>query len=363
MLYNLLYPLIHIWSGFNIFRYITFRAVMAALTAFLLSVMLGPWVIKKLTILKIGENVRDKKEIGVLHDFQGKKQGTPTMGGILILASIVGSTIIWADMTNRFTLIALFSTIWLGAVGFADDYIKLVKKRSKGLAATTKLFCQILLGLAVGVYFYFYKGGFTNLELPFIKSMVIDLSVFYIFFVMVVIVGTSNAVNLTDGLDGLAIGCALFAALAYSILSYIVGNAILSKYLLIMYVPGTGELAVFCASIVGAGLGFLWYNCYPAQVFMGDTGSLALGGALGVVAVAIKKELLLFIVGGIFVFEALSVIIQVISFKTRGKRVFLMSPAHHHFQLKGWNESKVIVRFWIIAIILALFTLATLKIR
>ena len=205
--------------------------------------------------------------------------------------------------------------------------------------------------------------GSTFVEIPFLKKVFIDLSVFYIFFVMLVIVGTSNAVNLTDGLDGLAIGCVSFAALAYSVLSYIAGNAIWSKYLLTSYIPGSGELTIFCASIIGAGLGFLWYNCYPAQVFMGDTGSLALGGALGIVAVAIKKELLLFIVGGIFVFEALSVIIQVISFKTRGRRVFLMSPAHHHFQLKGWNESKVIVRFWIIAILLALFTLVTLKIR
>ena len=363
MLYNLLYPLADLWFGFNIFKYITFRAAMAALTAFLLSVMLGPWVIKKLTALKIGENVRDKKEVGALHAFHEKKQGTPTMGGVLILAAITGATVLWSDMTNKFILIALGSTLWLGLVGFADDYMKLVKKRSKGLAATPKLLGQIILGLGVGVYFYFSKGGFTNLELPFIKNIVIDLSVFYIFFVTLVIVGTSNAVNLTDGLDGLAIGCTSFAALSYSILSYIVGNAILSKYLLTTYVPGAGELSVFCASIVGAGLGFLWYNCYPAQVFMGDTGSLALGGALGVVAVIIKKELLLFIVGGIFVFEALSVIIQVASFKLRGKRVFLMSPVHHHFQLKGWNESKVIVRFWIIAMLLALFTIVTLKIR
>jgi len=363
MLYNLLYPLSHIWFGFNIFRYITFRATMAALTAFLLSLLLGPWVIKKLTILKIGEHVRDKGEVGALHVLHEKKQGTPTMGGILILAAVICSTIVWADITNKFILIALFSTAWLGTIGFIDDYIKLVKKRSKGLAAIPKLLGQILLGLSVGIFFYFSKGNTTFLDLPFIKDTVIELSVFYIFFVTLVIVGTSNAVNLTDGLDGLAIGCTSFAALAYSVLSYIVGNAILSKYLLITHIPGTGELAVFCASIVGAGLGFLWYNCYPAQVFMGDTGSLALGGALGVVAVSIKKELLLFLVGGIFVFEALSVIIQVVSFKLTKRRVFLMSPVHHHFQLKGWNESKVIVRFWIIAIILVLFTLVTLKIR
>jgi len=363
MLYNLLYPLSKIWFGFNIFRYITFRAVMAALTAFCISIIAGPWVIKKLAFLKIGENVRDKKEVGALYALHEKKKGTPTMGGVLIVGSILVSTALWSDMTNKFTLVALFSTVWLGAVGFIDDYIKLVKKRSKGMAVTAKLLGQISLGLAVGVYLYFSRDGFAVLEIPFLKKIVLNLSVFYIFFVTLVIVGSSNAVNLTDGLDGLAIGCVSMAALAYSILSYIAGNIILSKYLLVSYVPGSGELAVFCASIIGAGLGFLWYNCHPAEVFMGDTGSLALGGALGIVAVMIKKELLLFIVGGIFVFEALSVIIQVISFKTTSRRVFLMSPLHHHFQLKGWSESKVIVRFWIVAIMLALFTLATLKIR
>jgi len=362
MFYHLFYPLRELWFGFNIFRYITFRAAMAALTAFLLSIILGPFIIKKLFALKVGEHVR-KQEVGALYAIHKNKEGTPTMGGILILLAIVGSTLLWSDLTNRFTLIVLFSTVWLGGVGFIDDYIKLKNKRSKGLAGATKLLGQILLGLFVGVFFYLSKGGMTVLEFPFLKKIVLDLSVFYIFFVMLVIVGTSNAVNLTDGLDGLAIGCSTIAALAYSVLSYVVGNAVLSKYLFISHVPGSGELAIFCAAIVGAGLGFLWYNCHPAQIFMGDTGSLALGGALGVVAVSIKKELLLFIVGGIFVFEALSVILQVISFKTTGRRIFLMSPAHHHFQLKGWNESKVIVRFWIIAIMLVLFTLATLKIR
>jgi phospho-N-acetylmuramoyl-pentapeptide-transferase len=335
---------------------------MAALTAFCLSLVLGPWLIKKLFVLKVGEHVRTH-DVGALYPLHKQKEGTPTMGGVLILLAVVGSTLLWADLTNKFILLVLVSTVWLGMVGFADDYIKLVKKRSKGLAMAAKLLGQILLGLAVGVYFYMSKDGATILEFPFLKKIVIDMSVFYIFFVMLVIVGTSNAVNLTDGLDGLAIGCTTIAALAYSILSYIAGNAILSKYLLISHIPGAGELTIFCASIIGAGLGFLWYNCYPAQVFMGDTGSLALGGALGIVAVTIKKELLLMIVGGIFVIEALSVIIQVISFKTTGRRIFLMSPLHHHFQLKGLNESKIIVRFWIIAILLALFTLATLKIR
>lgn len=362
MFYHLFYPLREFWFGFNIFKYITFRSAMAAVTAFLLSLCLGPWVIRRLSALKVAEHVRSQ-DVAALYPLHKNKEGTPTMGGILILLAILGSTFLWADLTNRFTLIAIFSTIWLGIVGFIDDYIKLVKKRSKGLAAVTKLLGQILLGLAIGVYFYIAKDGSTILEFPFLKKIVIDMSVFYIFFVTLVIVGTSNAVNLTDGLDGLAIGCTSIAALAYSVLSYIAGNAILSKYLLITYIPGSGELSVFCASIIGAGLGFLWYNCHPAEIFMGDTGSLALGGALGVVAVIIKKELLLFIVGGIFVFEALSVIIQVISFKTVKRRVFLMAPAHHHFQIKGLNESKIIVRFWIVAILLALFTLVTLKIR
>ena len=363
MLYHLLYPLSDIWFGFNIFRYITFRAVMAALTSFILSLLLGPWVIKRLSVFKVGERVRKQEIVGALYSLHKQKEGTPTMGGVLILLSIVGSTVLRQDLTNKSTLVVLFSTIWLGVVGFLDDYIKLVKKRSKGLAVVTKLLGQVALGLGVGLFFYFSDNFSTVLEIPFLKKTALDLSIFYIFFIMLVIVGTSNAVNLTDGLDGLAIGCVSIAALTYAVLSYIAGNVILSKYLLTSYIPGSGELAIFCASIVGSGLGFLWYNCHPAEVFMGDTGSLALGGALGIVAVIIKKELLLFIVGGIFVFEALSVIIQVFSFKTRGKRVFLMSPAHHHFQLKGWHESKVIIRFWIIAIFLALFTLVTLKIR
>ena len=362
MFYNIFYPLKDLWFGFNIFKYITFRAVMAVVSAFLLSLLLGPWIIKRLYALKVGEHVRTD-DVGALYHLHKQKEGTPTMGGILILLSIIGSTLLWADLTNKFILLALFATIWLGIVGFVDDYIKLVKKRSKGLAAAAKLLGQILLGLGVGIYFYLSKDGATILEIPFLKKIVIDMSVFYIFFVTLVIVGASNAVNLTDGLDGLAVGCTSIAALAYSVLSYITGNAILSKYLLIAHIPGSGELSIFCASIVGAGLGFLWYNCYPAQIFMGDTGSLELGGALGVVAVIIKKELLLFIVGAIFVFEALSVIMQVISFKLTGRRIFLMAPLHHHFQLKGWLEAKIIVRFWIIEILLALFTLATLKIR
>ena len=301
MLYYLFYPLRDIWFGFNVFRYITFRAVMAALAAFLISLCLGPWFIRKLSRLRVGEHIR-KQEVGALYSLHKQKEGTPTMGGVLILSAMIVSTLLWADVTNKFILIALFSTIWLGIVGFTDDYIKLVKKRSKGLAAVTKLLGQLLLGLGIGVFFYLSKGYSTFLEIPFLKNIVMDLNIFYIFFVMLVIVGTSNAVNLTDGLDGLAIGCTTITALAYSILSYIAGNVILSGYLLTSYIPGTGELSIFCASMVGAGLGFLWYNCHPAQIFMGDTGSLALGGALGVVAVMIKKGVLLFFVGGIFVF-------------------------------------------------------------
>ncbi len=362
MFYYLFYPLREFWFGFNVFRYITFRAVGAAATALLLSICLGPFIIKRLLFLKIGEHVRNK-EAPALYPLHKQKEGTPTMGGVLILLSVVISTFLWADLANRFILISLLSIIWLGAVGFLDDYIKLTQKRSKGLAVVTKLLGQILLGLAIGVYFYLSDDKCRFLEMPFVKDFVLDLSVFYIFFVTLVIVGTSNAVNLTDGLDGLAIGCTSIAAVTYGILSYIAGNAILSRYLLVSHMPASGELAVFCASIFGAGLGFLWYNCYPAQIFMGDTGSLALGGALGVVAVCIKKELMLFIVGGIFVLEALSVILQVCSFKLTKKKIFLMSPIHHHFQFKGWPESKIITRFWILAVLFSLFTLVTLKIR
>jgi phospho-N-acetylmuramoyl-pentapeptide-transferase len=360
-----LYPLREIFFGFNVFKYITFRAMFASITAFLVSLILGRFVIRKLAQMRIGENIKTR-EYPSLYELQCNKQGTPTMGGILIVISIVVSTVLWADITNKYILLALFTTVWLGAVGFLDDYIKLRKAESRGLSVTTKFTGQMILGFIIGMFLFFDGLSYPQagrIDVPFLKHLVVDIGYFYIFFVMMVIVGASNAVNLTDGLDGLASGCVIMVAVAYAGLSYVSGHIKFSDYLQILYVPNSGELAVFCASIVGAGLGFLWYNAPPAAVFMGDTGSLALGGALGVVAVFIKKELLLFLVGGVFVVEAFSVILQVASYKARGKRIFLMAPIHHHFQLKGWPESKITVRFWILAAVLALLSLGTLKLR
>lgn len=335
---------------------------MAAVTAFLISLIFGPFVIKKLKKLKIGEQTR-KEDSVKLDDLHRKKQDTPTMGGIFIIASVLFSTLLWADITNRFILLVLFVTLWLGITGFADDYLKQVKKKSKGLTAATKFTSQITLGLILGTVLFLNPAYDTKLDIPFLKSFSLELGVFYILFVVLVIAGTSNAVNLTDGLDGLAIGCVIMAAIAFSILTYVSGHAQFSNYLLIPYIKGSGELTVFCASILGAGLGFLWFNCYPASIFMGDVGSLALGGALGTVALLIKKELLLVIVGGIFVAETLSVILQVWSVRFRKKRIFKIAPLHHHFEFLEIPENKVIVRFWIVAGLLALLTLVTLKIR
>jgi phospho-N-acetylmuramoyl-pentapeptide-transferase len=362
MLYILLYPLHGVVSFFNLFRYITFRASMAALTAFSISLVLGPPVIRALKRLKIGENVR-KEESTKLYELHSSKQDTPTMGGILILLAIVSSTLLWADLFNHYIGLALFSTVWLGVTGFMDDYLKQVRKKSKGLTATAKFTSQILLGLILGTLLFLMPDSNTRIDVPFLKDVSLQLGALYVLFVILVIAGTSNAVNLTDGLDGLAIGIVIMVSIAFSVLSYVTGNKTLSHYLLVPFINGSGELTVFCASILGAGLGFLWFNCYPASIFMGDVGSLALGGALGTVAILIKKELLLVIVGGIFVVEALSVIIQVVSFRLTKKRVFKCSPLHHHFQFSGWPENKVITRFWILAGLLALLTLVTLKIR
>lgn len=362
MLYNLLYPLHDIISFFNVFRYITFRAAMATITAFLISLIFGPLVIKKLSLLKIGENIR-KEDSAKLYELHSKKQDTPTMGGILILLAVLSSTLLWADISSRYIMLVLFSTVWLGITGFIDDYLKHIRKKSKGLTAAAKFTLQIILGLLLGVILFLDPQNSTRIDIPFLKDAFLDLGIFYILFVIIVITGSSNAVNLTDGLDGLAAGIVIMVALAFSVLSYVSGNVRFSHYLLIPYIAGSGELTVFCASILGAGLGFLWFNCYPASIFMGDVGSLALGGALGTTALLIKKELLLIIVGGIFVLEALSVILQVISFRFTKKRIFKIAPLHHHFQFLGWPESRVIVRFWIAASLLALFTLVTLKIR
>ncbi|MFA5090138.1 MAG: phospho-N-acetylmuramoyl-pentapeptide-transferase [Candidatus Omnitrophota bacterium] len=362
MLYYLLYPLHSSLSFLNIFRYITFRAAMAAMTAFLISLILGPFIIRMLARLKIGENVR-KEDSRRLYELHSKKQDTPTMGGILILLAILLSNLLWADIFNKYVLLALLATAWLGITGFIDDYLKQIRKRSKGMTAGAKLASQVALGAVLAVLISSFLPGHTRLDVPFLKDASFELGIFYIILVILVISGSSNAVNLTDGLDGLAAGIVIMVAMAFSVLSYISGHLRFSSYLFVPYLAGSGELAVFCASILGAGLGFLWFNCYPASVFMGDVGSLALGGALGTVALLIKKELLLIIVGGIFVIEAASVILQVASFRFTKRRIFRIAPLHHHFQFLGWPESKVIVRFWIVASLLALLTLVTLKIR
>lgn len=363
MLYHFLYPLREYFFGFNVFKYITFRSALASVTAFLVSIILGPMVIKRLRELKIGENIRKEDSVKKLYELHRNKEGTPTMGGILILLSIIASTLLCADLSNIYIQLVLFVTIFLGLFGFADDFIKMKMKRSLGLKPWIKLTGQVIAGLIIALVIYTNPEANTSLDIPFFKNVTFNLGRWFIPFAVLVIVGSSNAVNLTDGLDGLAIGCTIMVALTYSGLSYVSGHRDFSRYLNIFYVPGAGELAVFCASLVGAGLGFLWYNCHPASIFMGDTGSLALGGAIGAVAVFIKKELVLAMVGGVFVFEAVSVILQTISFKMRKKRVFLMAPAHHHFQLKGWEESKVTIRLWIIAAVLALLSLSTLKLR
>lgn len=362
MLYHFLYPLREVFFGFNVFRYVTFRAGMSAVTSFLICIIFGPYIIKKLSSLNISENIR-RKECPTLYDIQPQKQGTPTMGGLLIIFSIVISAILWADLSNKYILICLISSLWLAMLGFRDDYLKLVRKSSRGLSVKAKLFWQIWLGLIIGIIL-FTSGEFsTVLDIPFLKKVVLDLGFFYILLIVLVIVATSNAVNITDGLDGLAIGSVTMVALSYSILSYVTGHFKLSDYLFILHIPQAAELTVFCAAILGASLGFLWFNCYPAGVFMGDTGSLALGGMIGTVAILIKKELLLGLVGGIFVMEAVSVILQVAWFKLTGKRIFKIAPLHHHFQMKGLKESKIIIRFWIIGIIFLIFTLMTLKLR
>ena len=358
MLYYLLFPLHTTYSGFNVFRYITFRAAMAALTALVVSFVLGPYVIRSLAEKQIGQPIREDGPAS-----HSSKAGTPTMGGTLILLALALSTILLADILNLYILLALFATVGFGIVGFVDDYLKLSRKNSKGLSASTKLLGQFAIAFVVAVLLYSYPKFSTELAIPFVKNIRPDLGVWYIPFAMLVIVGASNAVNLTDGLDGLAIGPVMVAAGAYAIIAYVTGHLKLAEYLQIPYVAGVGELSVFCAGVVAAGLGFLWFNAYPAQMFMGDVGSLALGAALGIIAVMTKNEILLIVVGGVFVIEALSVIFQVISYKLRRKRVFLMAPIHHHYELKGWPEPQIIVRFWIISFICAVLALSTLKLR
>jgi len=353
--------------GFNVFSYVTFRSVAAAVTAFVISLIFGNFVIRKLTALKLGQPIRLAAEVHRLAELHGGKHGTPTMGGVLIIGAIFFSSILWARPDNRFVWLALFSMLYLGALGFADDYLKVAKKKSAGISGRYKLFFQIILALIVTAVFLtspLLEVQARSLYLPFLKAPVIaNMSWFTFLFFALVIVGSSNAVNLTDGLDGLAIGCTVTVAFAYALLSYAAGNFRIAEYLQVPFYPFTGELTVVCAALVGAGFGFLWFNCHPAKVFMGDTGSLAIGGMIGVVAICCKQELLLALVGGVFVIEAISVILQVLSFKLTGRRIFAMSPIHHHFELVGWKENTVIVRFWILSGIFALLGLATLKLR
>lgn len=364
MLYKFLYQLKEIFFGFNVFRYVTVRMGLAAVTAFLFTILLSPWVIKKLSDFKIYQYIRNKKVSEKLYQLHKNKQGTPTMGGIIILSAIIFSVLCWADIYSKLIQLTLSIILWLGVLGFADDYLKLVRQHSNGLTMTMKIIGQTVLGLLVGILLYFDKTISTTLDVPFFKNLVINLGVFYVFFVMLVIMGTSNAVNITDGLDGLAIGCVAIAALSYAGFSYVSGHIKFSEYLHLIYVPQAGELAVLCSAIVGASMGFLWFNCFPAAVFMGDTGALALGGAIGAVAIFIKKELLLILVGGVFVVEAITVLLQIAAYRfCGGRRLFLIAPLHHHFQVKGWAEPKVTVRFWLIAVVLALLSLGTLKLR
>jgi phospho-N-acetylmuramoyl-pentapeptide-transferase len=339
----------------------------AALTALMLSLAMGPKTIVLLTRLKLGQPLRLKSEVRELADLHSAKKGTPTMGGILILFTVTISSLLWCDPADKLFWLVLGSMLYLGFIGFADDYEKVAKKNSKGIRGWQKLAAQALLAIFVFLYLSYtsnYPGEWNRLYIPFLKSaVVVDMGVLTVIFFGLVIMGTSNAVNLTDGLDGLAIGCSISVALTYAIFCYVAGNAKLATYLILPLVSGAGELAVFCAALVGAGLGFLWFNCHPARVFMGDTGSLALGGVLGVIAICVHQELLLIIAGGVFVLEAGSVLLQVASFKLTGKRIFAMSPLHHHFELKGWDESTVTVRFWIMSLVGAMAALATLKLR
>lgn len=361
MLYQLLYPLSKYISGFNLFRYITFRMAYATVTAMLISFLFGNVFIEMLKRFQVKENIRvDGPKTHMA------KEGTPTMGGLLILVSIIIPSLFWADLSNRYIQLVLLVTIWLGVLGFMDDFLKAKRKERKGLVARKKFVGQVLLGLILGAILYFFPpdANFTtSTDLPFFKNYYLDFGLLYIPFVVLVVTGASNAVNLTDGLDGLAIGLVGICALAFAAICYVTGRIDFSKYLNIQYLHGAGELTVYCGALLGACLGFLWFNANPAKVFMGDTGALALGGALGTLALLVKKEMLLVIIGGVFVLEAVSVIIQVLYFKMTGKRVFKMAPLHHHFELSGWKEQQVVVRFWILGIICALLTLSTLKIR
>ena len=358
MIYHLLYSLHDYYSFLNVFRYITLRTVYSVITALILCLVIGPYMIELLKKLQIGQFVRNDGPSSHL-----AKAGTPTMGGVLILIIVVLATLSWADLSNIYVWLVLAALVGFGLIGFIDDYLKVVRKKSEGLRGKYKFTMQIAVATLVAIELYYLPAYSTILSVPFFKDFNPDLGWLYIPFVIIIIVGTSNAVNLTDGLDGLAIGPVIVVTLVYTIITYVAGHAKIANYLLIPFINGSGELAILCGAVFGAGLGFLWFNTYPASVFMGDVGSLPLGALLGTVAVIAKHELLLMIVGGIFVVETVSVIFQVASFKLHGKRVFLMAPLHHHYELKGWQEPKIIVRFWIIAIMLGLLALSTLKLR
>ncbi len=348
------------YSFFSVFKYLTLRAILGVMTALLISLMLGPWMIRKLNHLQIGQSVREDGPQSHL-----SKSGTPTMGGTLILAAIFISALLWSDLTNRYVWVVIIVTAMFGAVGWVDDYRKVVEANSKGLPARWKYLWQSVTGIGAAVFLYYTAVSpvETQLIIPFFKNVALDMGLFYIVLTYFVIVGSSNAVNLTDGLDGLAIMPTVLVGGALGLIAYLAGNVEFARYLHIPFVSGAGELVVFCAALCGAGMGFLWFNTYPAQVFMGDVGALALGAALGVIAVIVRHEIVFFIMGGIFVMETVSVILQVGSYKLTGRRIFRMAPLHHHFELKGWPEPRVIVRFWIITVMLVLFGLATLKLR
>jgi phospho-N-acetylmuramoyl-pentapeptide-transferase len=372
MLYHLLVPLRDVIIGANLFRYLTFRSALAAVLGLLISFLIGPWLIRKLKRLHIGEEIRADGP-----QTHHVKAGTPTMGGLMILAAVAIPTLLLANLTNFYVLLTLLAFLWMGAIGFFDDYLKTIKKKKKGLVARYKLISQVALGLLIGLFILNYSDLFgrnfklfaTETTLPFYKNEMLDFGLLFPLVVMLVITGTSNGVNLTDGLDGLAIGVTSIAAAAFAVISYVTGNVKFSSYLNIVYLDGAGELTIFCAALLGAGLGFLWYNGYPAQVFMGDTGALALGAALGTMAILLKKELFLLVIGGIFVAEALSVMAQRVYFKYtkkrygEGRRIFRMAPLHHHFEQLGWHESKVVVRFWIVQVLLVLISLTMFKVR
>lgn len=359
MLFHLLYPLADIYILFNVFKYITFRTIYATLTALFIMLFLIPWFIKKIQKFQMGQIIRDDGPKSHL-----SKAGTPSMGGIVIVFAITVSTLLWADLTNHYIWLVLFVLLGFSAIGFVDDYRKISRKNTKGLTPRQKLIFQVLVVILASIGLMYFNNWDTKLSLPFFKNIRPDIGYAYIIFAILVITGCSNAVNLTDGLDGLAIGPFIIASSVYALFSYFAGHAKIAEYLQIPFVSGVGELTIFCGAMVGAGIGFLWYNAYPASIFMGDVGSLSLGAALGAVAILVKQEILLVIVGGIFVIEALSVMMQVGYFKiSGGNRIFKMAPIHHHFELSGWKEPKVIVRFWIISFILGLIAISTLKLR